>query len=77
MKKVINFILAGIVIIGGFLIICIPEKESKTIEDAFYVKNISGYIEYVEFDGHQFIHYSDGQRGSICHSPNCHCLKEK
>ena len=34
------------------------------------------YIDYIEFDGHEYVRYLNGHRGSICHSPKCPCLKE-
>lgn len=33
-------------------------------------------MEYVEFDGHEYVRYYNGYRGSMCHSPKCHCLTE-
>lgn len=34
-------------------------------------------MSYVIFDGHEYVKYVDGYRGSITHSPKCDCLKEK
>ena len=34
------------------------------------------YMEYIEFDGHEYVGYFNGYQGSICHSPKCPCLKE-
>ena len=31
---------------------------------------------YVEFDGHEYVRYYNGYRGSMCHSPKCQCLTE-
>ena len=33
-------------------------------------------MKYVEFDGHEYVHYFNGYHGSMCHSPKCHCLIE-
>ena len=33
-------------------------------------------MDYVEFDGHEYVRYYNGYRGSMCHSPKCHCLTE-
>jgi hypothetical protein len=33
-------------------------------------------VRYIEFDGHEYLKYFDGHRGSICHSPKCHCLTD-
>ena len=33
-------------------------------------------MEYVEFDGHEYVKYINGYHGSMCHSPKCPCLKE-
>ena len=49
------------------------EVDGRKIE----VMNSNGYIiRYIEFDGHEYVKYSRGNRGSICHSPKCHCLNE-
>ncbi len=37
----------------------------------------TSYMSYVMFDGHEYVRYTDGYRGSITHSPKCDCLKEK
>lgn len=34
-------------------------------------KNMS----YIEFDGHEYVRYFNGYRGSMCHSPKCPCLE--
>lgn len=33
-------------------------------------------MDYVEYDGHEYVRYYNGYRGSMCHSPKCHCLTE-
>lgn len=33
-------------------------------------------MQYIEFDGHEYVRYYNGYRGSMCHSPKCHCLTE-
>ena len=31
---------------------------------------------YIEFDGHEYVHYVNGfYRASLCHSPKCPCLE--
>ena len=32
-------------------------------------------VSYIEFDGHEYVRYSKGYRGSMCHSPKCPCLE--
>ena len=34
-------------------------------------------MKYIEFDGHEYVRYSNGYHGSMCHSPKCHCLTDK
>ena len=53
----------------------IPTKQATVINEPSYVYNV-GNIKYVEFDGHQYVMYASGHRGSICHSPNCPCLEQ-
>jgi hypothetical protein len=38
------------------------------------IENNSLEMDYVEFDGHEYVRYYNGYRGSMCHSPKCHCL---
>ena len=33
-----------------------------------------GIIEYVEFDGHEYVFFHSGYGKSLCHSPKCKCL---
>lgn len=33
-------------------------------------------IRYIEFDGHEYVYYRGGHKGSMCHSPKCKCLNE-
>jgi hypothetical protein len=42
------------------------------------VPNTSTRFNYIEFDGHEYLEYYDGlgHRGSVCHSPKCHCLTD-
>ena len=35
--------------------------------------NIEGTLGYVEIDGHIYLTYADGHRGSITHSGTCPC----
>ena len=32
-------------------------------------------MSYIEFDGHEYVRYFNGYRGSMCHSPKCPCLE--
>lgn len=53
----------------------IPTKPATVVNEPSFVSNV-GYIKYVEFDGHQYVMYFNGYKGSICHSPNCPCLEQ-
>ena len=49
------------------------EVDGRKVE----IIDINSYkkMRYVEFDGHEYVEFSNGHRGSMCHSPKCHCLK--
>jgi len=47
-------------------------KEGQPIKDISSVGNFSK----IQFDGHTFIVISYGDSKSICHDPNCNCLKK-
>lgn len=34
-----------------------------------------GQIDYIMFDGHEYVLWCHGNRGGITHSPKCKCLK--
>ena len=53
----------------------IPTTPSTVIDETTFVSRV-GYIKYVEFDGHQYVVYTDSHRGSLCHSPKCPCLEQ-
>jgi hypothetical protein len=40
------------------------------------VPSTSIQFEYIEFDGHEYLKYYTRNRGSVCHSPKCHCLTD-
>lgn len=44
-------------------------RKIEVIEDGYT-------FDYVEFDGHEYVRYYNGYRGSVCHSPKCPCLIE-
>lgn len=75
MKKFIIILIAFIVAFCFTSCDVPPTKDSKIIESSSFVKGV-GNVKYVEFDGHQYVKWSDGYKGSICHSPNCPCLQE-
>jgi uncharacterized lipoprotein YehR (DUF1307 family) len=43
----------------------------KEEDNSKYNDNMS----YIEFDGHEYVRYFNGYRGSMCHSPKCPCLE--
>lgn len=47
------------------------EVDGRKVE---VLENDNFTMTYVEFDGHEYVRYYNGYRGSICHSPKCHCL---
>lgn len=67
----------------GLIICCLISSCEKYINykevDGRKVEiiDINSYkkMKYVEFDGHEYVEFSNGHRGSMCHSPKCHCLK--
>ena len=34
-----------------------------------------GQLDYIMFDGHEYVLWYQGNRGGITHSPKCKCLK--
>ena len=50
------------------------EVDGRKIE--IITSSIDTEIKYVEFDGHEYVRYFNGYRGSMCHSPKCQCLTE-
>lgn len=49
------------------------EVDGRKVE---ILNNNNPTMKYVEFDGHEYVKYFSGNRGSMCHSPKCHCLTE-
>jgi hypothetical protein len=49
------------------------EVDGKQVE---ILDNNTLTMQYIEFDGHEYVRYYNGYRGSMCHSPKCHCLTE-
>lgn len=74
MKKFIFGLVIAIVAVC-FTSCEVPSKNSSVIESASFVNGV-GYVTYVEFDGHQYVKWFNGYKGSICHSPNYPCLQE-
>ena len=74
MKKILIFL--GI--ITCFISSCNYEPVYKEVDGRkIRVVNLPDHvIGYIEFDGHEYVKYASGNRGSICHSPKCPCLKE-
>ena len=52
------------------------KREIKRTEDDRCIEVINNIAKYIEFDGHEYVFYRQGHRGSICHSPKCPCLKD-
>lgn len=75
-KKVYYILITLIVVL--FISGCyeVKTRDASVVEDKTFIKCV-GNITYVEFDGHQYVKYSNGYHGSICHSPNCPCLNTK
>jgi hypothetical protein len=75
MKKKITFL-------GLIICILITSCETSTYKEVNGHKveiidlNSFKKMRYVEFDGHEYVEFSNGHRGSMCHSPKCPCLKE-
>lgn len=66
-----------------FFIFCVmsyfcscTEIKYKRTEDDRYIEVKDRIAKYIEFDGHEYVYYQQGSRGSICHSPKCICLKD-
>ena len=74
MKKIL--ILLVIICFCG----CMKNTPQETvIKENIYKLSETTTIQYIEFDGHQFIEYRCGGvhgGGSLCHSPNCPCLEQ-
>ena len=54
--------------------------EYKKTDDGRNVEIVDSDIfynmRYIEFDGHEYVYYRGGHKGSMCHSPKCKCLNE-
>lgn len=74
MKKILLFL--GI--ITCFIISSCDEPVYKEVDGrkVQIIDNKNSTMEYIEFDGHEYVGYFNGYQGSICHSPKCPCLKE-
>lgn len=48
----------------------------KRTEDDRYIEVRNNIAKYIEFDGHEYVFYWRGHRGSMCHSPKCPRLKD-
>ena len=61
----------------GLFCSCV-EREFKEVDGrkVEIIDNNSLEMDYVEFDGHEYVRYYNGYRGSMCHSPKCSCLNE-
>ena len=71
MKKILLFL--GI--ITCFIISSCDEPVYKEVDGrkVKIINNDNYTMEYVEFDGHEYVNF---HHGSMCHSPKCPCLKE-
>jgi hypothetical protein len=49
------------------------EVDGRMVE---IVDDNTSHIRYIEFDDHEYVYYKSGHRGSLCHSPKCHCLND-
>ena len=74
MKKILLFL--GI--ITCFTISSCVESVYKEVDGrkVKIINNDDSNIEYVEFDGHEYVKFINGYHGSMSHSPKCPCLKE-
>lgn len=71
MKKLFLFCLAVISCCG-----CLPTEQN--IKSTEWVDTNVGYFKYVEYDGHEYLVFSNGGHGAgICHSPKCPCQNKK
>ena len=70
MKKILILLF---VIVVCLILSCVPEKKVEYEMDPQLRYN---YIEYANFDGHQYVIYKKGHGGSLCHSPKCPCLEK-
>ena len=74
MKKILLFL--GIIscfILSSCDVPVYKEVDGRKVK---IIDNSNPYMEYIEFDGHEYVKFINGYQGSICHSPKCHCLKE-
>ena len=70
MKKIL--ILLSVVVVC-LILSCVPEKRDDYEKDPKLGYSV---IDYVNFDGHQYVYYRHGDYGSLCHSPKCQCLEK-
>ena len=74
MKKIL--IVLGILLCT--LTSCVDKPVYKEVDgrQVEIINNDTRHIRYIEFDGHEYVRYYNGYRGSMCHSPKCPCLNE-
>ena len=65
-----------LVAVVGCFCSCTETKYKRTEDDRYIEVRKNNFAEYIEFDGHEYVYYRQGHRGSICHSPKCPCLKD-
>lgn len=59
------------VILSVVMMLCSCGNNNEKEEYNSILNNMS----YIEFDGHEYVRYFNGYRGSMCHSPKCPCLE--
>lgn len=64
-----------IAVVGCFCS-CAETKYKRTEDDRYIEVGENSYAKYIEFDGHEYVYYRHGYKGSMCHSPKCPCLKD-
>lgn len=73
MKKIL------IILISFFVVGCEVHSRKSVMEYDTFELSSTTTVQYIEFDGHQFIKFYCGGvhgGGSLCHSPNCPCLEQ-
>lgn len=77
MKKILLFlgIITCFIITSCYEPVLYKEDDGRKVE-IIDNNTLELEMDYVEFDGHEYVRYYNGLRGSMCHSPKCPCLKE-